>query len=263
MSSRAKGTMAARMAGWAAALRHRRRVKAGADARERARRVPACRLDLPARLPTGHRRAARRPVEGWRLRLGPGLVDHERSTLECVAVELRDGRLRAVLRAHRDEGKAARAAGRHVPHHAYAVHLSGLAEQRAQLFIRGLVREIPDIQSPAHRTAPSTDNVRALSVGGRPRAEPSGGRGLLAAGCTGRAASAACRRRARVSTRRQYKAFCRLSSRFLVSRPDHGFPRRIRPGTLRTWLISDMRHGVGRPSAPCPDCCRYWWPYSL
>jgi hypothetical protein len=83
-------------------------------------------------------------------RLGPGLVDNERTPFHLLLVELADGLRGLVVRAHLHEGEPARAACSHVPHHAYAVDLPRPAEQLGELILRGRVWKIADVESPAH-----------------------------------------------------------------------------------------------------------------
>ena len=77
-------------------------------------------------------------------------VDDQRAPVHLLLVEFGDGFLRFLVRAHLDESEAARAAGRHVAHHANAVHLAGAAEQFGELIFGCGVRKVPDVESPAH-----------------------------------------------------------------------------------------------------------------
>src|SRR6185436_10590595 len=117
--------------------------------------LPA-RLPLPTLVPPS--RAAL--VGWWPFRFRPRFVDDQRTALEWLSVELGHGFLRACFVDHVDKREPARAARGHVAHHSYAFDGSRLAEQRIQVLVVRLVREIPHIQSPAHRrTAPC--NARA------------------------------------------------------------------------------------------------------
>ena len=83
-------------------------------------------------------------------RLRTRFVDDQRAAFHLLLVELADGFLRFLVRAHLDEREAARAAGGHVPHHANVVHLAGPAEQFRELIFRGRIGKVPDVESPAH-----------------------------------------------------------------------------------------------------------------
>jgi hypothetical protein len=84
-------------------------------------------------------------------RLRPGLVDHQRASIELVLVEFVDRFLRVVVTCHFNERESARATGRLIAHHANIVDRSCSAEQLCEFFIRAFIREVAYVQSAAHR----------------------------------------------------------------------------------------------------------------
>src|SRR5205085_6315423 len=113
-------------------------------------------------------------------RLRPRFIDDKRPTVHLLLVELSDGFLRLIVARHLHEGEAARAARRHVPHHADVVDLAGPAEELRQLLFRGRVGEVSDVESPAHTVTYSWLNARlrfgrsAAARGGSPKANVAG-----------------------------------------------------------------------------------------
>src|SRR5262249_28640997 len=81
-------------------------------------------------------------------------------SFHLVLVELGDRLLRVVVVRHLDERKPPRATGRHVPHHPDVVHLARPAEQLGELILRGGIREVADVESPAHAVTYSWLNAR-------------------------------------------------------------------------------------------------------
>src|SRR5262245_42512069 len=84
------------------------------------------------------------------LGLRSGFIHHQRASIHLMLVELADRLLRIVVARHLDERKPARAPGRHVPHHPDVVYLARPAEQLGELVFRGGIREVADVESPAH-----------------------------------------------------------------------------------------------------------------
>jgi hypothetical protein len=79
------------------------------------------------------------PAAAWRTRLARArFIDGQRTALDRFAVELGDGVLSLLVRAHGDEGKTARFAGKFVLHQHDLLHRPGLGEEFLQ-FIFGRV----------------------------------------------------------------------------------------------------------------------------
>src|SRR5262249_20936300 len=79
------------------------------------------------------------------------LVHVQVAALEVAPVELLDGLLRLLVGGHLDEAEAARAAGAAGAHHRRCFAGPRLREQLAQLFARGVEREISYEQPRPHR----------------------------------------------------------------------------------------------------------------
>jgi hypothetical protein len=79
------------------------------------------------------------PAATWRTRLArTRFIDGKRPALNRFAVELGDGVLSLLVRAHGDEGKTARFAGKFVLHQHDLLHRPGLGEEFLQ-FVFGRV----------------------------------------------------------------------------------------------------------------------------
>src|SRR5581483_313725 len=90
--------------------------------------------------------ATRRPLA----RLAHG----ERAAAERLAVQGLDGRLCLSVRGHLDEGEAAGPTRLPVGHDLHFLDLASvLLEERAQLALLGLVREVADVQSLSHASS--------------------------------------------------------------------------------------------------------------
>jgi hypothetical protein len=76
------------------------------------------------------------------LRLRPRFVDRDRPPADLVLVELRDRGARAVVGLHFDERESAGPAGGHVTHDAHRLDRSGLGEQRLEISLAGVERQI-------------------------------------------------------------------------------------------------------------------------
>ena len=87
--------------------------------------------------------------------------------------------LRILVRGHFDEGKAARAARLAVAHHIDAGNVAGFREQRGEVVLVGVIREIADIEFVAHSALCASDRC-------------SMGNAALGAGCSGLAGAGEC-----------------------------------------------------------------------
>src|SRR6266545_1672875 len=78
------------------------------------------------------------------------LVDGEAAAAELMLVEHRDRLLRILVGRHFDEREAARAARGHITHHVDAVDRARGREERAEVLVVGVVREVADVEFSCH-----------------------------------------------------------------------------------------------------------------
>jgi hypothetical protein len=83
-------------------------------------------------------------------RLGLRFVDDNGSPVHLVLMELLNRFLRRLVRRHLDESESARPSGGHIAHDPGAGDIANRAEERGQLFIRGLVGKITDVEPTTH-----------------------------------------------------------------------------------------------------------------
>src|SRR5262249_8935250 len=88
------------------------------------------------------------------LGLRPRLVDGEASPAELIGVQLGDGFLRLLVRAHFHEREPAGAPRGHIAHHCNRFYGSRAREQLLELRFSRFVREVSDIQLPTHQLTP-------------------------------------------------------------------------------------------------------------
>jgi hypothetical protein len=83
-------------------------------------------------------------------RLGLRFVDDNGSAIHLVLMELLNRFLRRLVGRHLDESESARPSGGHVTHDSGAGDVANRTEERGQLFIRGLVGKITDVEPTTH-----------------------------------------------------------------------------------------------------------------
>src|SRR5262249_30762532 len=84
----------------------------------------------------------------------PRLVDGEASPAELIGVQLGDGCLRLLVRAHFHEREPPGAPRGHIAHHFHRFNGSRACEQLLELRFSRFVREVSDIQLSTHELTP-------------------------------------------------------------------------------------------------------------
>src|SRR5262249_2809163 len=98
------------------------------------------------------------------LGLRPRFVDGEASPAELIGVQLGDGFLRLLVRAHFHEREPARAPRGHIAHHCNRFDGSRPREQLLELCFSRFVGEVSDIQLPTHETDSSVADATIGTV---------------------------------------------------------------------------------------------------
>jgi hypothetical protein len=99
--------------------------------------------------------AARSTSAAGRFRLC--LIHNDRASLHLMLMELLNRFLRRLVICHFNETEPACPSGRHVAHNSRTRDIANSAEECHQIFIRGFIREIADVQPATHGNQPPAE----------------------------------------------------------------------------------------------------------